>query len=127
MLKLALRMTARDWRAGQLRFLLIALTVAVAALSATGFFIDRLRTGLDRDARQLLGADVVVNADLPVAASWRAEALRRGLLVTDTVNFASMASAGAGEQAQSQLTSLKAVAAGYPLRGQLKLTTDPVQ
>ena len=31
MLALALKMTARDWRAGQLRFLLIALTVAVAA------------------------------------------------------------------------------------------------
>ena len=117
-------MTARDWRAGQLRFLLIALTVAVAALSATGFFVDRLRTGLDRDARQLLGADVVVNADLPVDAAWRAEALRRGLVVTDTVTFASMAQAGEGEQSQSQLASLKAVGAGYPLRGQLKLTTD---
>ena len=52
MIKLALSMTARDWRAGQLRFLLIALTVAVAALSATGFFVERLRSGLDRDAHQ---------------------------------------------------------------------------
>jgi putative ABC transport system permease protein len=33
-----------------LRFLLIALMVAVAALSAVGFFIDRLRSGLARDA-----------------------------------------------------------------------------
>jgi putative ABC transport system permease protein len=127
MIKLALNMTARDWRAGQLRFLLIALTVAVAALSATGFFIDRLRTGLDRDARQLLGADVVINADLPVAAAWRAEALRRGLVVTDTVSFVSMAQAGEGEQSQSQLAALKAVGAGYPLRGQLKLSADADQ
>ena len=127
MFKLALNMAARDWRAGQLRFLLIALTVAVAALSATGFFIDRLRTGLDRDARQLLGADVVINADLPVDPAWRAEALRRGLVLTDTVSFASMAQAGEGELSQSQLASLKAVGAGYPLRGQLKLTTDPDQ
>jgi putative ABC transport system permease protein len=78
MFKLALKMTARDWRAGQLRFLLIALTVAVAALSATGFFIDRLRSGLDRDAHQLLGADVAVSADLPVRAEWRAQAVQRG-------------------------------------------------
>jgi putative ABC transport system permease protein len=127
MLKLALRMTGRDWRAGQLRFLLIALTVAVAALSATGFFIDRLRTGLDRDARQLLGADVVVNADLPVDPAWRAEARRRGLQLTDTVSFASMAQAGEGELSQSALASLKAVGPGYPLRGQLKLTTDADQ
>ncbi len=124
MIKLALSMTARDWRAGQLRFLLIALTVAVAALSATGFFVDRLRSGLDRDAHQLLGADVVVSTDLPVRAEWRAEALRRGLVVTDTVVFPSMATAGEGEQSQSMLASLKAVGSGYPLRGRLKLTTD---
>lgn len=127
MFKLALKMTARDWRAGQLRFLLIALTVAVAALSATGFFVDRLRSGLDRDAHQLLGADVVVSADNPVDGEWRAEALRRGLVVTDTVVFPSMAQAGEGEQSASMLASLKAVGPGYPLRGKLKLTTDPAQ
>jgi putative ABC transport system permease protein len=127
MIKLALSMTARDWRAGQLRFLLIALTVAVAALSATGFFVDRLRSGLDRDAHQLLGADVVVSTDLPVRPDWRAEALKRGLIVTDTVVFPSMATAGEGEQSQSMLASLKAVGPGYPLRGRLKLTTDPAK
>jgi putative ABC transport system permease protein len=127
MLSLALKMTARDWRAGQLRFLLVALTVAVAALAASGFFIDRLRTGMERDAHQLLGADVVVNADLPVDPAWRAEALRRGLVLADTVGFASMAQAGAGEQSQAQLAALKAVGPGYPLRGRLKLSTDPAQ
>ena len=127
MLRQALRMTLRGWRAGQLRFLLIALMVAVAALSATGFFVDRLRAGLERDAHQLLGADVVVNADLPVPQAWREEAQRRGLLLTDTVSFPSMAQAGEGDASLSQLASLKAVGAGYPLRGQLKLTTDAAQ
>ncbi|MBA5638213.1 FtsX-like permease family protein [Duganella sp. LX20W] len=127
MLTLALKMTARDWRAGQLRFLLVALTVAVAALAASGFFIDRLRTGMERDAHQLLGADVVINADLPVDPAWRAEALRRGLTLADTVGFASMAQAGEGERSQSQLAALKAVGPGYPLRGQLKLSDDPAQ
>jgi putative ABC transport system permease protein len=127
MFRLALKMTARDWRAGQLRFLLIALTVAVAALSATGFFVDRLRSGLDRDAHQLLGADVVASADLPVNPAWRAEALRRGLVTTDTTSFPSMAQAGEGEQSMSMLAALKAVGPGYPLRGRLKVTTDPAQ
>jgi len=99
----------------------------VAALSATGFFIDRLRSGLDRDAHQLLGADVVINADLPVRADWRAEAARRGLTMTDTVSFPSMAQTGEGEQSMSVLASLKAVAPGYPLRGRLKITTDAMQ
>ncbi len=126
-LALALKMTARDWRAGQLRFLLIALTVAVAALSATGFFIDRLRGGLERDARQLLGADVVVNGDLPLNPAWRAEALRQGLLVAETVSFPSMAQAGEGEQSNAVLAALKAVTPAYPLRGKVRVTTDMLQ
>lgn len=120
----ALRMTARDWRAGQLRFLLVALVVAVAALSAAGFFIDRLRAGLNRDAYQLLGADLVVATDQPTPQAWRDEAARRGLVQTGTTVFQSMAQAGEGEATQSTLVSLKAVGAGYPLRGRVKVTTS---
>ncbi len=122
MLLQALRMTARDWRAGELRFLLVALIVAVAALASVGFFVDRMRTGLVRDAHQLLGADVVIVADQPINPAWRAEALRRGLQVAETVSFPSMAQAGEGDAAASQLASIKAVSAGYPLRGHLTLT-----
>nr|WP_313706756.1 FtsX-like permease family protein [Massilia sp.] len=118
-------MTARDWRAGELRFLLVALIVAVSALSSVGFFIDRMRAGLNRDANQLLGADLVINADQPVAAAWRAEAARRGLLLADTVTFPSMAQGGEGDDSQAQLASIKAVSAGYPLRGELRVTTSP--
>ncbi|WUR12116.1 FtsX-like permease family protein [[Empedobacter] haloabium] len=124
MLRLALNMTARDWRAGQLRFLLVALVVAVAALSAAGFFIDRLRAGLNRDAYQLLGADLVVATDQPTPRAWRDEATRRGLVQTGTTVFQSMAQAGEGEAVQSTLVSLKAVGAGYPLRGRVKVTTS---
>ncbi|HEY0488053.1 MAG TPA: FtsX-like permease family protein [Telluria sp.] len=127
MLIQSLRMTARDWRAGELRFLLIALIVAVSALSAVGFFIDRMRTGLNRDAHQLLGADLVVGADQPVRPEWRREAERRGLVLADTVVFPSMAQAGEGEASLAQLSSIKAVSKGYPLRGQLKITRDPAQ
>ena len=123
----ALRMTARDWRAGQLRFLLVALVVAVAALSAAGFFIDRLRSGLNRDAHQLLGADMVVVSDAPLPAAWRAEAQRRGLLLADTLGFPSMAQAGQGDAARSVLVALKAVGPGYPLRGRVKVNTDLAQ
>jgi putative ABC transport system permease protein len=127
MLIQSLRMTARDWRAGELRFLLVALIVAVSALSAVGFFIDRMRTGLNRDAHQLLGADLLVNADQPIRPEWREEARRRGLLLADTVVFPSMAQAGAGEDSVAQLASVKAVSKGYPLRGQLRISTDPEQ
>ncbi|WP_374762159.1 ABC transporter permease [Massilia scottii] len=117
-------MTARDWRAGELRFLLIALIIAVSALSAVGFFIDRMRSGLNRDAHQLLGADLLVNADQPLDPAWRAEAVKRGLVLADTVTFPSMAQAGEGDQSVSQLAAIKAVSPGYPLRGQLRITTS---
>lgn len=117
----AFRMTVRDWRAGELRFLLIALIVAVAALSSVGFFVDRLRTGLVRDAHQLLGADLVINADQPINAAWQVEAQQRGLTLAETVTFPSMAIAGEGDTVTSQLASVKAVSPGYPLRGNLKI------
>lgn len=123
MLIQSLRMTGRDWRAGELRFLLVALMVAIAALSAVGFFVERLRTGLNRDAHQLLGADVVINADQPINPAWRAEAQRRGLLLAETVSFPSMAQTGEGERSVSLLASVKAVTPLYPLRGSLKTTT----
>ncbi len=118
-------MTLRDWRAGELRFLLVALVVAVSALSAVGFFVDRMRTALNRDAHQLIGADLLVNADQPIRADWRREAERRGLLLADTVTFPSMAQAGAGEDSVAQLASVKAVSKGYPLRGQMRISTNP--
>jgi len=119
-------MTQRDWRAGELRFLLVSLIIAVAALSSVGFFVDRMRAGLNRDAHQLLGADLVIRADEPIAAAMRKEAEQRGLQLADTTVFPSMAIAGEGEQAVSKLASIKAVTPGYPLRGKLKVADAPV-
>lgn len=127
MLLQALRMTRRDWRAGELRFLLLALIVAVSSLSSVSFFVERLQAGLERDAHQLLGADVVVNADQPVASAWRDEAVRRGLQVADTVTFPSMALAGPEEDPASVLVALKAVSPGYPLRGAMKIAPQDQQ
>ena len=53
--RLAARQTARDFRAGELRLLVVAVMLAVAALVAVGFFADRINGGLARDARQMLG------------------------------------------------------------------------
>lgn len=124
MLMQSLRMTQRDWRAGELRFLLIALIVAVAALSSVGFFVDRMRTGLDRDAHQLLGADLVIRADEPIPAALRTEAKKRGLQLAETMVFPSMAIAGEGVHAISRLASIKAVSAAYPLRGKVKVAAQ---
>ncbi|KQW88450.1 hypothetical protein ASC94_23805 [Massilia sp. Root418] len=125
MLGLTLKMTARDWRAGELHLLLAALVVSVAALSAVGFFTDRVRSGMQRDARQSLAADLLVTSDAPPDAGWQADAQARGLHTAITVSMISMAVAGQGDAARSHLISLKGVSSSYPLRGALAFAADP--
>ena len=117
----AWRMTLRDWRAGELRFLLLALIVAVGAVSSVGFLVDRMNRALVRDASELLGADLVVRSDYPMQSVWREQAKQLGLAMADTVTFPSMVTSGAGASADSRLAAIKAVSPSYPLRGHVSL------
>ncbi|AOY91258.1 ABC transporter permease [Cupriavidus sp. USMAA2-4] len=123
----ALRMARRDWLAGELNLLLFALVLAVAALSSVGFLADRMRLGLERDARQMIGADVLLVADQPFPAGFADHARQAGLAVAQTVTFPSMATArgAAAGDAPSRLAALKAVSPAYPLRGRLKTSAAP--
>jgi putative ABC transport system permease protein len=116
----AIRMTLRDWRAGELRLLAAALVVAVAAVTSVGFFVDRIRLGLERDAKQLLGADLVVSSDKPLTPALREHAAADGLALAETVTFPSM-SINAAQPELLTLSAVKAVSAGYPLRGSLRV------
>ena len=114
----------RDLRSGELRLLMVAVTLAVAALTSVGFFSDRLQGGLQRDARQLLGGDVVVVSDNPPTAAWTEQARTLGLQQTATLTFPTMGRASDAQGGATRLVALKAVDAGYPLRGQLRLARD---
>ncbi|HMN21241.1 MAG TPA: FtsX-like permease family protein [Ottowia sp.] len=114
----------RDLRAGELRLLLVAVTLAVAALTSVGFFSDRLQGGLQRDARQLLGGDVVLVGDHAPASAWSARARELGLDQALTLGFPTMGRAPDAQGGSSRLVALKAVEAGYPLRGALRLARD---
>ena len=120
-LSLSLRLAARDWRAGELRLLIAALVIAVAAIASVGLFVDRMRTALSLQARQLLGADLVLAAGREPDAALLREASSASLAVVRTVSFPSMALAGE----RSILVSLKAVEQGYPLRGAIRVATQP--
>ena len=122
---LAWRQTLRDLRAGELRLLALAVMLAVAALTAVGFFADRLSGGLQRDARQLLGGDAVVGSDRPAPPEVAAKAREMGLRVASTAGFPSMARAPDDKGGATRLVSVKAVSAGYPLRGRLQLQRAP--
>jgi len=117
-------MTARDWRAGELRLLAAALVTAVAAVTSVGFLVDRIRLGLERDASQLLGADLVLSSDSPIDAALAGRARAAGLQTADTVVFPSMA-LSEKERDRNALAAVKAVSAGYPLRGRLRVSDAP--
>jgi len=123
-LRLGWRTLWRDLRAGELRLLIVAVLLAVAALTAVGFFADRLKGGLQRDARQLLGGDAVLASDnrTPTAFIDRARAL--GLKTTTNYGFPTMARASDAQGGATKLVALKAVTAGYPLRGSLLVSSD---
>jgi putative ABC transport system permease protein len=121
----------RDLRAGELRLLILAVSLAVAALTAVGFFADRLNGGLQRDARQLLGGDAVISSDNPTPQVFIDKAKQLGLQTAFTLGFPTMARTSSNPQANAtssgstdpmtKLVALKAVSEAYPLRGSLQI------
>ncbi|WP_100119189.1 ABC transporter permease [Limnohabitans sp. G3-2] len=123
-LRLGGRNLWRDLRAGELRLLMLSVALAVAALTAVGFLADRMQSGLWRDARQLLGGDAVVVSDQSTPLAFVQQAQNMGLQTNTNVSFPTMARALAEQGGASRLVALKAVAPGYPLRGQLRVLPD---
>jgi putative ABC transport system permease protein len=118
---LALRSFAREWRAGELAVLLLALTVAVAALTGVGFLVDRIGIAVDRQATEVLAADLRLESPRPIAEEDFRQAARRGLRCAHTVSMLSVVFLGD----RSELSDLHGVSEGYPLRGTLKVASEP--
>ena len=124
-LRLGWRTLWRDVRAGELRLLLVAVTLAVAALTSVGFFADRLQGGLARDALQLLGGDVVLASDAPTPAAFAQQAQALGLQTATSMGFPTMARAPEAQGGGVKLVALKSVQPGYPLRGNMQVADAP--
>ncbi|MGE5169563.1 MAG: ABC transporter permease [Rudaea sp.] len=123
-LRLALRLVARDWRAGELRVLVAAIVLAVASVGTVAFFADRVKRGLEEQANLLLGADLMVSGDHPLPQAYADEANALGLVSSPAIRFNSMVQPAGVVSANAVLTDVKAVAQGYPLRGAITLV-DP--
>ncbi|MDQ1260297.1 MAG: putative transport system permease protein [Pseudomonadota bacterium] len=119
------RTLLRDWRAGELRLLAVAVTLAVAALTSVAFFADRLNGGLQRDALQILGGDAVVASDNATPAAFVERARALGLQTVTTLGFPTMGRATDEMGGAARLVAFKSVEPGYPLRGSLKVAAAP--
>jgi putative ABC transport system permease protein len=120
-LTLALRTLGREWRSGELGVLLLALTIAVAALTGVGFLVGRISTAVDRQASEVLAADVRVRSSSPISDAYFAEAERRGLATARSTSLLSVVFYGD----QNQLTNIRAVNERYPLRGRVLIADEP--
>ena len=54
-IQLAWRLLKRDYRAGELTLIAVAIVIAVAAVTTVGFFTDRVQRALTQQANWLLG------------------------------------------------------------------------
>ncbi len=116
-----MRLLRREWRSGELKVLALAIVVAVAAVSAVGFFTDRIQRALVLQASELLGADLVISGDRPLPETYRRQAEALGLRISEQQVFPSMVMA----DADNALAMLKAVDEAFPLRGTLHIADAP--
>jgi len=106
-------------RSGGLRVLFLAVTLAVMALAAVGFFADRVQQALSAERAAAIAADLVVEQGEPIPAEWIERAQQLGLQSSREMSFPSVLFLGE----QPQLVRIKAVESNYPLRGRLEIVT----
>ncbi|OZB75519.1 MAG: hypothetical protein B7X37_01960 [Halothiobacillus sp. 14-55-98] len=119
---LAWRGLWRELRSGALVTMFLALVIAVSAVTAVGFFTDRVDAGMRAQAAEFLAADGRIESPDSLL-KWQQKASALGLTTTQTLEFPTVILAGE----HTLLVSLKAVGAGYPLRGALTISTGAQQ
>ena len=123
-LGLILRLARRELRGGLsgFRIFLASLALGVAAIAAVGTVSSAILTGLNRDARVLLGGDVDLRSiHVPVVSAARDFADAEGTL-TEIINMRAMAARAGDADGRRALVELKAVANAYPLVGAVTLS-----
>lgn len=121
LLRHAWRALRREALAGDLLTVFAALVLGVAVMTAVGTLVNRVNLALTGSAAEMLGGDLgIAGRDDPPQA-FADEAQRRGLAHTRIASFGSVLFNGDA----SQMASIKAVQAGYPLRGTLRVRATP--
>jgi len=99
-----------------LLLLMVALVVAITAMTSVDFFVDRVDRQLKRQGTALMAADLVIQNGAEFDQSWSDKAIELGLKVSRQVSFPSVLF----HNDKPQLVQVKAVDAEYPLRGDFR-------
>ena len=123
-LSVATRLARRELRGGLrgFRIFLACLILGVAAIAAVGSVREAIRAGLEREGATILGGDAELELTYRFAsAEERAWMADQATVVSELVDFRSMAVFGTGDAAERGLTQIKAVDGAYPLLGAVEL------
>lgn len=112
-LSLGFRLLGREWKSGELGILLVALTVAVSALTGVGFLVNRIAQSVALQANEVLAADLRLESPVVIADNYLTEAQRRGLSTATSTSVLSVVY----RDERNQLANVRAVSDAYPLRG----------
>lgn len=123
-LLLALRLLRRELSGGDLRVLLTALVLAVAAATTVGFFTDRVGQAIRQQASAVLAADLVIRSPAPLSDRFLDEAQALGLATARLLSFPSVVLDADDAEGEAVLATIDAVTEGYPLRGEVKTSAE---
>ena len=102
--------------------MLIATVITVSIVTSSQLLTQRISLLLDRQASELLAADLVVVSGEPIRPDYKKEALKMGLDVSNIISFRTAIFI----DDSPQLVAIKAVDSAYPLRGHLEIAKDYV-
>ncbi|MFT5502389.1 MAG: putative ABC transport system permease protein [Gammaproteobacteria bacterium] len=102
--------------------MLIATIITVAIVCSSQLVTDRIRLQMDRQASELLAADLVIASSQPLSDRYREKAREYQLTVSDTVSLRT----AIFSDGKLQLVELKAVDDLYPLRGKMQISDSVV-
>ncbi|HSN70683.1 MAG TPA: FtsX-like permease family protein, partial [Steroidobacteraceae bacterium] len=120
-LRFALLTLLRDFKSGELSVMVLALLVAVSALTAVGFFTSRIAGAVEQQAGEVLAADLKLRSARPLDPAYLEAADARGIATARYMSFPSVVFQGE----DNALAAIRAVTGGYPLRGQLRIADEP--
>ena len=115
-----LKMAWRDSRRNRSRLLLFisAITVGIAALTAVRSFSVNLMGDIDREAKTLLGADLLIDANQPAPDSILAKFETPGTEKAKVLNFLSMIRFP--KNGGTRLSQIRSLEGNYPFYGKWK-------
>lgn len=118
LLRHGMRFLWRESLQAEMRLVFLALVLTVTAMATVGLLTNRIGKTLVNQSNELLGADLVIASSRAIPDAWVSQAITTGLQTSQFQEFPSvLVTAG-----DTSLVEVKAIAEGYPLRGQLLLS-----